>query len=273
MSAESCGWPSGFSGAGIGMEAAMFRGLYIAGTGMMLQRRKMETVTNNIVNSDTTGFKKDYLVSHTFDDVLIERINDSNVVARTNLVGPLNFGTQVDQIYTDYSFGNIEDTGRSADLLIAGDGFFAVMTPAGERYTRSGAFYVNSEGYLIDGEGNYLLGDSGPIFTGTEEFSVSSSGEVTVGDEITGRIRLVSFQDNTTLRKEGGNLYTSNNPPMEGAVNSSIIQGALESSNVEIAREMVDMITVYRAYETNQKMITMIDEINGKAVNEIGRLR
>ena len=81
----------------------MFRGLYIAGTGMMLQRRKMETITNNIVNADTTGYKKDYLVSHSFDDVLIERINDTNNDVRSNPVGPLNFGTQVDQVYTDFS--------------------------------------------------------------------------------------------------------------------------------------------------------------------------
>lgn len=251
----------------------MFRGLYIAGTGMMLQRRRMETITNNIVNADTTGYKKDYLVSHTFDDVLIERINDSNIVAQNNLVGPLNFGTQVDQIYTDFNFGNVEDTGKSTDLFIAGDGFFVMMTSQGERYTRSGAFYVNSEGYLTDGEGNYLLGNTGPIGVGNSDFSVNENGEVTVDDEVIGRIRLVSFQDNTTLRKEGGNLYSSNAQPVEGTENSTIMQGALESSNVEIAREMVDMLTVYRAYETNQKMITMIDEINGKAVNEIGRLR
>ncbi|NLL39962.1 MAG: flagellar basal-body rod protein FlgF [Clostridiales bacterium] len=251
----------------------MFRGLYIAGTGMMLQRRKMETITNNIVNADTTGYKKDYLVSHSFDDVLIERINDTNNDVRSNPVGPLNFGTQVDQVYTDFSLGNVESTGKGTDLFIAGDGFFVMMTPQGERYTRSGAFYLDSEGYLIDGEGNYLLGDSGPINVGSEDFSVNENGEVTAGGQLIDRIRLVSFQDNTALRKEGGNLYSSNAQPVEAAEDSTIMQGALESSNVEIAREMVDMLTVYRAYETNQKMITMIDEINGKAVNEIGRLR
>lgn len=250
----------------------MFRGLYIAGTGMMLQRRRMETVTNNIVNADTTGFKKDYLVSHSFDDVLIERANDTGTVGR-NQVGPLSFGAQVDQIYTDFTLGSAENTGKHTDLFIAGDGFFVMMTPQGERYTRSGAFYINFEGCLIDGEGNYLMGNAGPIYVGNEDFSVNENGDVTVGGEFVDRIRLVSFQDKTSLRKEGGNLYSANIQPEEVTEGSVIIQGALESSNVDIAREMVDMLTVYRAYEANQKMITMIDEINGKAVNEIGRLK
>lgn len=251
----------------------MFRGLYIAGSGMMLQRRKMETITNNITNADTTGFKKDHLVSHTFDDVLIERINDTRVLSQTNLVGPLNFGTQVDQLYTDFSMGNIEDTGRDTDLFIAGDGYFALNTPDGERYSRSGAFQLDSQGILVDGNGNQLLGIEGPIYVGSEGFSINENGDVFIGDERINTIRIVSFEDNTALRKEGGNLYSTITAPIEDAANTAIKQGALESSNVEIAREMVDMMTVYRAYETNQKMVTMIDEINGKAVNEIGRVR
>lgn len=251
----------------------MFRGLYIASSGMMLQRRKMETITNNITNADTTGFKKDSLISHTFDDVLIERINDSNVVAQTTQVGPLNYGTQVDQIYTDFTVGNFEDTGSNTDLAITGNGFFALETPVGESYSRSGAFVLNSDGYLTDGSGNFLLGNEGRIFVGSENFSVSENGDVYVGDQLVNTIRLVSFADTGTLRKEGNNLYSALSNPVQVAENATIKQGSLETSNVDIAREMVDMMIVYRAYETNQKMVTMIDEINGKAVNDIGRLR
>jgi flagellar basal-body rod protein FlgG len=250
----------------------MFRGLYIAATGMMLQRRRMETITNNITNADTTGYKKDYLISHTFDDVMIQRINDTNVVARTNLVGPLNFGTQVDMIATNFSTGNFEETGSTTDLLIAGDGFFVLETPEGERYSRSGAFLINSDGYLMDGNGNFLLGEQGRVYVGNQNFSVAENGAVFIGANQVNTVRVVSFADNGTLRKEGNNLYSSLDAPAENA-QGLVKQGFLENSNVEIAREMVDMMTVYRAYETNQRMITMIDEINGKAVNEIGRVR
>ncbi|NLO47745.1 MAG: flagellar hook-basal body protein [Clostridiales bacterium] len=250
----------------------MFRGLYIAATGMMLQRRKMETITNNITNSDTNGYKKDYLISHTFDDVMILRINDSNVVDQRRLVGPLNFGTQVDMISTDFTIGNFEDSGSSTDLLIAGEGFFVMETPQGERYTRAGAFLINSEGYLIDGSGNFLMGTNGRVYVGNENFTVLNNGDVVIGNELVNTVRVVSFADNGTLRKEGNNLYSSLETPVE-EVRGMVKQGFLENSNVDIAREMVDMMTVYRAYETNQKMISMIDEINGKAVNEIGRVR
>lgn len=250
----------------------MVRGLYIAGTGMLLQRRKMETITNNVTNVETPGYKKNYLVSHSFDDVLLRRINDTAVVGQTYYAGPLNFGTQVDQIYQDFTEGGFESTERSTDLAIAGDAFFVVETEAGERYTDSGAFVLNVEGYLTDAEGHYLLGNNGRIRVGTDDFAVSLEGVVTVDGEYIDTIRVVSFEDNSVLRSQGSNLFYSDTQPA-AAQNYQVWQGYLENSNVQIAREMVDMITVYRAYETNQKMLTMVDEITGKAVNEIGRLR
>jgi len=251
----------------------MVRGTYIAGTGMLLQRRRMENITNNIANADTTGYKKDHLVSHSFDAVLIERIKDTHVVGYSRIVGPLNLGTQVDQLYVNFEQGGLEETGRSTDLALIGDAFFVMQTPEGERYTRNGAFYVDSTGYLADGEGNYLLGENGPIYVGGLNFSVDIAGGVWVDDIFADRIRTASFADNGTLRKQGSNLYTALAAPEAQTQTYGIRQGFLELSNVDIAREMVDMLTVFRTYETNQRMLTMIDETVGKAVNEIGRLR
>lgn len=243
----------------------------MAGTGMLLQRRKMEVITNNITNVETTGYKKDYLVSHTFDDVLLERINDTNVMGQTRLVGPLNFGTQVDQKYTDYTSGSFEQTERNTDLALVGDGFFVLQTPAGERYSRAGAFTVNSRGYLTDQDGNYLMGTNGPVYVGGDDFAVDSQGNVTADGQTVNTLRLVTFADPGVLRKQGDNLYYG--AGAQAADTVEVKQGFLENSNVQAAREMVDMITVYRTYETNQKILTMIDETVGKAVNDIGRLR
>lgn len=249
----------------------MVRGQYTAATGMMLQRRMMEVITNNIVNAETTGYKKDIVVSRTFDDVLIERINDGRSSGQA--VGPLNFGTRVDLVHTDFTQGNLETTDNITDIAMVGDAYFVVETAQGERYTRNSAWSVNSEGYLVDGDGNYLLSNRGRTYVGTQgQFGIDYSGNVTVQGNYAGTLRAVGFEDTTQLRKIGNNLIDALGQPIE-TTEYEIRQGFIESSNVEIAREMVDMMTVYRVYETNQRMLTMIDEIVGKAVNDIGRLR
>ena len=257
----------------------MVRGQYIAGTGMLLQRRMMETITNNIANADTTGYKKEHLVSHSFDEVLIRRTNDPHVLGHTHSlrhmpgVGPLNLGTQIDQLYINFAEGHLEGTERSTDLALVGDVFFVVQTDGGERYTRTGAFYIDEQGYLTDGEGHFLLGENGPVYVGGLNFTVDDLGRVMIDGQYTDRIRVVSFEDNASLRKQGSNLYYSLEGPLGEPNNYRMIQGFLETSNVEIGREMVDMLTVFRAYETNQRILTMIDETVGRAVNDIGRLR
>lgn len=267
----------------------MLRGMYTAGTGMLLQRRMMENITHNITNADTTGYKKEYVVSHSFDEVMIRRINDPHVISHRltagnawmapftrvagRQVGPLNLGTQIDQLYINFETGAFDGTERPTDFALAGDVFFVVQTEAGERYTRCGAFYIDEAGYLVDGEGNFLLGQNGPVYVGGLNFQVNELGDVIINGTATDRIRVVSFEDNGQLRKQGSNLFYSLEEPLAAANPHRILQGVLEMSNVDIAREMVDMITVFRTYETNQRMLTMIDETAGKAVNEIGRLR
>ena len=251
----------------------MVRGLYIAGTGMLLQRRRMETITNNIVNAETTGYKKEYNIAHSFDEVLLRRINDNHPQIPGRGVGPLNLGTQVDHLYIDFTQGALETTDRPTDFALIGDGFFVVQTADGERYTKTGHFYINDGGFLTDGDGNLLLGENGPINVGGLNFYVDSAGNVFTPEGYVDTIRVVSFEDNSTLRRQGNNLYFATEPPLAQANPYTIAQGFLEMSNVDIGREMVDMLAMYRTYETNQRMITMIDETVGRAVNDIGRLR
>jgi len=252
----------------------MVRGLYIAGTGMLLQRRRMETITNNIVNAETTGYKKEFNIAHSFDEVFLRRVNDNQPITQPGrAVGPLNLGTQVDHLYIDFTQGALETTDRPTDFALIGDGFFVVQTADGERYTKTGHFYINNEGFLLDGDGNYLLGNNGPINVGGLDFHVDSAGNVFTADGFVDTIRVVSFEDNSTLRRQGNNLYFATEPPLAAPNPYTIAQGFLEMSNVDIGREMVDMLAMYRTYETNQRMITMIDETVGRAVNDIGRLR
>lgn len=252
----------------------MLRGLYTAATGMTVQRAKMDVLTNNIVNASTTGFKKDALLSSTFSEVLIERINDPYVVNTSEEVGPYSFGTHIDEVYTDFMQGSIESTDAQTDLAISGDGFFVVDTPGGVRYTRAGNFSVSQQGYLVTNDGYNVLGENGRINVGSGDFSVDSEGNVAVDGEVRDALSIVQFDEVAGLRKQGGSLYYAFNGEVPTAAeNSTVMQRYLESSNVDIATEMIDMITVYRTYEASQKILTMTDETLGLAVNDLGSLR
>lgn len=273
----------------------MVRGLYIAGQGMLLQRRRMETITHNIANADTTGFKKDHFISHSFDDVLVRRINDHGVFRRPGVppaiepeadpgplpgppgwapgVGPMRLGVQVDHLYTDFTLGSLENTERPTDLALIGDAFFVLETADGERYTKAGAFYLDSAGFLVDGNGNFLLGETGPINVGSLNFRVDQFGGVWTDEGFVDTLQIVSFEDNTTLRREGLNLFFATEDPLPAPNEFRVAQGFLEQSNVDIGREMVEMLAMFRTYETNQRILSMIDETVGRAVNDIGRLR
>ncbi|NLF35308.1 MAG: flagellar hook-basal body protein, partial [Clostridiales bacterium] len=149
----------------------MVRGLYTSATGMTVQRNKMDVLANNIVNAETTGYKKDTLVTSSFDEVMLLRVNDPGVsIYGAGRTGPYSFGTHVDELVTHFAGGSLEETGRSTDLAIVGQGFFVVETPGGERYTRSGNFSVDPEGYLVTGDGHYVLGEGGRLRVGSDGF-------------------------------------------------------------------------------------------------------
>lgn len=249
----------------------MLRGLYTAASAMATQRSKMDVVTNNIVNAQTTGFKKDTVISSSFDNVMLQEMDAEKVLNYRRGVGPYSFGTYVDRVHTGFSQGMPQVTGKQTDLAIYGDGFFVIETGAGERYTRAGNFEVDEAGYLVTDAGDFVLGENGRIEIGAGEFSVSSQGSITVDNTEIDKLRIVTFADPDGLQKQGGNLYAG-----AGAFEATefkLVQGHLEGSNVEVADELVKMLTTYRAYEASQKVLTMTDDTLGLAVNDIGRLR
>lgn len=249
----------------------MLRSLYISGTSMLTQQKRMDVVTNNIANIQTTGYKRDNPVMRSFSDMLISKINDPGDQS-TGEIGSLNTGVYVDQIATSFENGSLEQTGKESDLAIQGNGFFAVETAGGERYTRDGSFLVSSDGYLITGSGNYVLGENGRIKVGSDPFTVDSTGTVAVDGKSVGALKVVTFSDLNSLQKTGDNLYVSKSGQAAKAEDFTVMQGYLEASNVNIAEEVVELMTTYRSYETNQRVIQMIDESLGKSVNEVGRV-
>lgn len=251
----------------------MLRSLYTAGTAMLTNTRRMDVITNNLTNVETRGYRADTLVTQSFRDMVISRINDPNIMEATG-IGHHNTGIHIDRIYTSFVPGSLENTGISTDFAMPTDGFFVVSTPDGERYTRSGNFNVDAAGLLVTPLGSPVMGQNGPIQVGTTDFTVSAEGVVSVAGVDVGQLRTVTFPDNNGLRKEKDNLFSNFDPAGNTPVVTpvEVKQGYLENANVDTAREMVDMMTVYRSYEINQRVLRMMDESLGRAVNDIARV-
>ncbi len=250
----------------------MLRSLYTAGTAMLAQSRRMDVITNNLTNVETRGFRSDTLVNQSFRDMLISRINDPSVHQYSN-VGPHNTGIHIDRVYTSFAPGPLEQTGLATDFALPGDGFFVVQTQRGERYTRAGEFSVDANGDLVTPLGDYVMGLAGRINVGSANFAVSLDGIVSVGGVPIDRLRTVTFADNGVLRKDQNNLFFNFDPAGAPAVNTlmEVRQGYLEGANVDTTKEVVNMIEVERSYEINQRILRMLDESLGRAVNDIAR--
>lgn len=251
----------------------MIRGLYTAGTGMISQMKKMNVVTNNLANVNTAGFKEDSVLTSSFQEAMVMRLNDPGILNASREVGPLHKGVRIERVYTRFEQGSLLETKNSTDLAIKGEGFFVIRTPQGERLTRDGAFQIDSMGRLVNAEGNPVLGESGEIFVQNNRFTVSPKGEIMSPEGEHIDTIMVVRPDTAGLRKEGGGLYVELNPgAREIDRESTLSQGYLENSNVDLAKSMVGVIEIYRNYESNQRVVKMLDETLGRAVNDIGKV-
>ncbi len=259
----------------------MNRGLYTASVGMITQMNKMDVVSNNIANVDTAGYKKDQVITRSFDEEMYMRVNEENslnIVPNGKNVGTLNLGNNVDVIRTKFTTGSLQSTANPTDLAIDGDGFFSVnyIDPSGnvtEKYTRNGSFSLGPNGELLTAGGYGVLDEtSNPIVipSGTIP-TVQEDGTVYANGEYVAKIKVTTFEDNSYLQKFGENFYDAVNGAVTTEFSGSIRQGYTEMSNVNSVEEMVEMINLSRAYEASSKVIQTYDTIMQKEANEIGR--
>lgn len=257
----------------------MIRGIYTSASGMLADQKRLDVIANNLANVSTTGYKRDTTVSQSFPDLLISRIHDSQQQAAPT-VGRLNIGTFVANTATRLTTGSLRQTGNPLDVAIAGDGFFAVNTPQGVRYTRQGNFVQNEQGVLVTQEGFEVLVNGAPVTAAAGALTIDNQGEVTADGNVLGRLDVVSSRDLGAMRKEGNNLWAQAGAgetsalvsPAEGNGQYMLKVGFLESSNVEAVTEMVDMMVVMRSFEANQKALQAQDETLQKAATEVGRI-
>lgn len=349
----------------------MIRGLYIAASSAISENKRIDVIANNIANVNTSGFKKDSLITESFPDVLIKRIgpkdsrdlmsgtpaagnvgfesdgglyyasakagffnvqtpdgisksksirftvNDegyvttpqgdyvlglkgpiyagqkdlsvnekgevlagSTVVDRLKVsnpvgfIGNMSYGVHVDEVFTDFEQGPLNQSGNPLDVAFQGKGFFTVETPKGERYTRNGEFTLDADGYLTTKEGYKVLGQNGYIQIKGKNITITEKGQVYSDENEIDTLKTVDFKDYKLLQKQGEGLFTDagGDPQNMIAAEGTIQQGFSEGSNVNSVKQMVDMITVLRSYEANQKVIKTHDDMLQKSVNEIGRV-
>ena len=262
------------------MEAA----LWVAKTGLDAQQTRMTVIANNLANVNTTGFKRDRA---TFEDLLYQNVRQGGAQTSADTAAPtgllLGTGTRVVSTEKLHAQGNLIQTQNAFDLAISGEGFFQILQPDGTiAYTRDGGFKVSGEGVLVNSSG-YRLQPELAIPQNAQTITIGTDGTVSIqafGEaqaQTIGQISLARVLSPTGLQAIGENLFretTSSGPPQVGIPsqqgNGQLIQGALESSNVNVVEEMVSMIETQRAYEVNSKAIEAVDGMLRFANNNLG---
>ncbi|SHH19703.1 flagellar basal-body rod protein FlgG [Tepidibacter thalassicus] len=262
----------------------MMRALWTAASGMKSQQLNIDTISNNLANVNTTGYKKQRLE---FKDLLYENIKKANIIEGQGSPSNLQIGHGVMPSATSRIFenGTPDRTDNPTDFALDGQGFFAIETPSGERlYTRDGSFklsvdedtkkLVTSEGYtvLTEDDEEIVIEDGYTDFTIDQDGNISVKNEDGEVEEL-GKIKIVNFLNPDGLEAVGRNFFKATNASGEEIVledenrNTKVFQGFLESSNVQIVDEMIKMITAQRAYEINSKAIQTADDMLQMANN------
>ena len=262
----------------------MNEGIFVAASGAMKQQRKLEIASNNLANLNTPGFKKNQMA---FEELIPPFHNHRsfglNVGNSSNIVPPGNSISYVgiSGFRTDFSQGVMTNTGNSFDIALEGDGFFAVETSEGIRYTRTGNFNLDDQGQMVNKQGQPFLDiNNKPIFIPPDasRITVGSDGTLSFNtggsSQTIGQLKLVAFADNKQLVKQGNGLFKMSDAAVveEFSENVKVLQGFVEVSNVNVVAEMIAMIESVRLFEAYQKLIQSIDEADNQSVNNIARV-
>lgn len=265
------------------------KGVYTALSGAVAQSLKMDTIANNIANVSTPGFKRDQQV---FQEYLTEREKEGSVVNIPRIpASPESFYDQQGKdksfvdlagTFTDFSAGSVKATGNPLDVALEGDGFFEIATPNGVQFTRNGSFKLDGNGRLVTGEGFPVLmeAEGGTdiearfITSESGQIRIEGNGDVLEGDQLIGRIAVSNLTDKNALNKVGAQRYSFKpnfQPEVTPVANQKMLPGFVEASNVNIVREMTDMIATTRVFESTQKAISAYDSMADKLVNVVPR--
>lgn len=243
----------------------MNRGIYPLLSGGIAQEMRLEMISHNLSNINTIGYKKDKAI---FKSFLPAYNNDVDIEG--SFFGKDKAFVLYDRSIIDLSGGATKNTGNRLDLAINGEGFFVIEKAGDVRYTRNGNFSLDEQRRIVTQNGDPVLGEGGPIILPEGDITVDQKGIVYVRNEEAGRLRVVDLANQEDIKKEGESLLLGGTERPSEVF--TIIQGGLEQSNVNTIEEMASMIEVLRGYESYQKVIQTMDEINSRSASEIGRV-
>lgn len=249
-------------------------GIYSAVSGAVAQQRSLDVVANNVANARTTAYRGD-------------RVAFAEALANTGETRPEGDALRyvsADRVATSDEAGTMRQTGNPFDLALAGDGFLAVETPAGERYVRAGSLVQSPDGYLVTQQGHRVLGLGPATLEGggrpeavrlppdTRDVEIARDGLVTADGLDVGALRIVRFEGPAAVRKEGLNLFAAapGSAPVTDTA-TEVMQGYLEGSNVNAVAGVHELVTVTRSFEALQKVIDTFQRLDDRAARDLGR--
>jgi flagellar basal-body rod protein FlgG len=258
----------------------MRESMYSALFGAMSNEVRLNTISNNLANVNTTGFKKD---AYSFQDTFQRFAHDYLTDSRTNLhdkqIWPRAYvqaRSRLAEQYSDTSQGSLQATGNPLDVAITGAGFFKVRTPEGEFLTRSGSFRLTADGGLITEQGYQVMGGGDPITLPRDnKLTIDSRGVISADGVQVAALDVVDVSDPKSLQKKGANLFQIRKGSRAAEVpadTAQVQQGFLEKSNVEIVGELVNMMEAQRAFEIYQKLMTTTDGMESLVINKVGQV-
>jgi len=236
----------------------MLNGLFSNFSGKFVNSRRLEIISNNIANVSTPGFKVSRPVFNAFTG---EDESGNEMLQNT-------FVSMYDS-YLNFAAAPLLETGSNLDFAIEGEGFFVVSTKDGPMYTRNGKFTINKDKQLVTADGDPVLGKSGEITIDGKEINVENDGSIYVDNTFVDAIKIVDFEDKKYIRNYGKNLFINTKEGSSEIIpeNSTIRQGYYEASNVDIMREMIEMIHTVRAYEAYTKIGESLDNVLGQLID------
>ena len=251
----------------------MLKGFYNLTSGMLSQGRRLDVVANNMTNISTAGYKAEHYTDRTFDEVMAVRIGNKDKSVYQELPTYQAHILAPDHLYTDFTQGSPEETNLPLDFCIQGEGFFAIQTADGVAYTRAGSFTLDNNGNLCLSELGFVLDREGnPIQLPTDKLECDKQGNLTTtSGEYLGTLGVYMFEDNGALERTPYGLFTGDGAQLN---EEAIIRNKwVERSNVNMVKEMTNMMVTQRALQSAAQMSKIYDEIITRSVNDIGRLQ
>ncbi len=249
----------------------MFKGFYNLTSGMLTQQRHLNVVGNNMVNVSTAGFKQSVYTATTFDDVMYARVGNKEKIYTD--IGRQSYIRANSEIYVNFDQGIPEPTNIPLDFAIYGDGFFAVRDGDGNvSYTRAGSFSLDEEGYLcFPGTGRVLDPQGQTILLETDKITADAQGNIfNENGGFLGQVGVYAFEDNGQLVHNDNGFFTGDGA--QAVENPTLMWKYVERSNVELIKQMTDMITCQRALQSCASVTKMYDEVMAHAASDVGRM-